>query len=177
VAETTRFAIRGRFDTKIYFGVKIPRNFSKFWKLNAKFQFKLKHSNNFRTIRDRQQIMRTHKRDRVRVTNGDVISASDTTLRPKLFSAKSKRCEKVRLTWERLEIHDKRQCNTNRKPISGYRWMNIRLTPKFHLAVKTTAGIFFSVKVNVTELKTWNTSAIRKPQILFYKTFEFELLF
>jgi hypothetical protein len=43
---------------------------------------------------------------------------------------------------KRLEIDIKRQRNTNRKLISGYRLpiADIRLTPKLHLAAKTSAG-------------------------------------
>jgi hypothetical protein len=34
---------------------------------------------------------------------------------------------------------------------------------------ETTSGPIMSVQVNVTELTTWNTNAIQKPQILLYK--------
>ena len=130
MAQTTRFAVR-----KCLLGVALIRNYisgskppknPKFWNRNAKFPAKSIHSNNFWTVGDRRKIS-TDRLYKIGVgeSNRDVISAAGRHLAVKTTSGLILKVLKSRITCERFEIDEKCQCNTNRKPMSGYRLVTL----------------------------------------------------
>jgi hypothetical protein len=115
-------AFWGRIDKIIHFGVKTPQN-PQFWNWDAQFPAKSIHSNNCWTLRGKWKIptdclykigIGESYREAISVVGRH--PATKTTSGPILKALQS------RLTCERLEIDEKLQCNTKRRPMSGY-WM------------------------------------------------------